>query len=173
VPSNPTPRGHEIGYFDQIGVHNQFYGPQGGCATDWRLGRLYLGGTVKTALGVMHETARLDGDTLVDARIYSGGILTQPTNMGVQSRDRFAVVPELRLDIGFQVTEVIGVFAGYNVLFISNTARAGGLIDGVDSQIVPQLHPGATIGGMAHPAFGWTESSLWVHGLTCGVELRY
>lgn len=173
VPSNPTPKGDDSSTFDSLGVHNRFDGPEGGLTAELYFGRFSVSATAKLALGVLHEAARIDGGTVVDSAPFAGGVLAQRTNLGTYSRDRFAVVPEARLDAGFRLTDGLRVYAGYEFLYVSGVVRAGSLLDGVDSRLVPQLHPGGAVDSAVRPAFHWAETGLWAQGLTCGVEVRY
>ena len=53
-----------------------------------------------------------------------GGLLTVPgTNIGRFSQSRFAVVPEIGLNLGYQVTQRMKVFVGYNFLYPLGSPR--------------------------------------------------
>jgi hypothetical protein len=84
------------------------------------------------------------------------------------------VVSEGRVNLGWRPTNWFSVYAGYDFLYLSRVVRAASLIDGVDSRLVPQLHPNnTTTGGADHPVFHWAESGFWAQGLDAGVELRF
>ena len=55
---------------------------------------------------------------------FPGGFLTQGPPRHI-SDTVFSFVPELRLNLGYQITPNINVFAGYSVLWWTNVIRAG------------------------------------------------
>ena len=94
--------------------------------------------TGKVALGDMQQQTRINGvlasndfNGLGPVQTFPGGYFALPTNSGTYTRDRFAVVPEANLSVGYQVNRVISVFAGYSFLYLSNVARPGEQIDRV------------------------------------------
>jgi len=79
---------------DSFLTRNEFYGGQFGLDGEWRLGRWFLGGTAKLAMGSMHQIVVIDGFTSSSAAgTQRGGLLALPTNIGHYSRDTFALVP--------------------------------------------------------------------------------
>jgi len=63
--------------------------------------------------------------------VQQGGLLALPSNIGTQTRNRFAVIPELGVKVGYQLTDHIRVYAGYNFLYASSVVRPGNQIDPV------------------------------------------
>jgi hypothetical protein len=177
VPSNPVPIGNQINYFDNFGVRNGFDGGQVGLSSELHYGPVYLSATAVLGLGGLHESARIQGGTIISTdagtNSYPGGVLAQPTNTGVYERDRLAFLCEGQFDVGWTPASWIRVFVGYDFLFINHIARSGSLIDGVDSRLVPQLHPTGAPPAASYPAFHWSESAFWAQGLQTGVELRF
>jgi hypothetical protein len=177
----PNTNGFDFSYFDSFGVHNQFYGGQIGLQSDFACGRWFLNIKGKLALGDMHETARLDGSTTVTEHgpgalppfTLPGGVLVQPSNMGHFRRDRFAVIPELTINTGVQVTDHMRVFVGYNFLYVDHLARAAHQTDGVDSSQIPVLNPTNRNLNATRPQFDFNDGRFWVNGLNVGMEVRY
>lgn len=162
--------------FDHFGVANLFYGPQLGVSCDLRWGCLSLEATGKVAAGLLHQTAKVQGGTtlhLDDGSIATyDGVFAQP-GVGPISENHFAVIPEISLSAGFWVTPWLRLTAGYDVLCVSRVTRAGSLIGGADSRQVFQFD---SFDSTAHSAANVTRlpgSTLWVQGLTCGIELAY
>ena len=58
-------------------------------------------------------------------------MFAQPTNIGHYSRNVFAVVPEVGLSVGFEVTAWLRLSLGYNFLYWSDVVRPGEQIDRV------------------------------------------
>jgi hypothetical protein len=157
-------------------VTNSFYGPQVGASAGLRKGPVSFDVTGKLALGLLHQTGRIQGGTVLhledgSTATYAGGVLAQPRS-GPLSDDTFAVIPEVSLTAGWQPVPWLSLLAGYDFLYVSRIARAGGLVGGVDSRQVFQLSsfdPTVRPSGQAHLPGG----GFWVQGLTCGLELQY
>jgi hypothetical protein len=177
---------------DRFGTNNVFNGGQVGLEAEWRFRpRFTLGGSFKIAAGNMHQTIVIDGSTTVQGfngnpaarQTQAGGLLAQGTNIGSYATDRFAVVPELGLKLGWDITQHWRFYAGYNVLYLSNVVRAGEQIDprvnssqfaftGAPVNRVPG--PGVlTPGSPATPAVLYKTSEFWAQGVSLGLEYRY
>ena len=88
----------------------------------------------------------------------------------------FAVVPELRLDVGYLITPSASVFLGYNLLYASDVARPC-------NQINPNINPTQSVSwtqepilnpqGPAQPSFSFNGSSLWAQGVNLGLAIRF
>src|SRR4029453_13105386 len=87
---------------------------------------------------------------------FPGGYFALPTNIGSHKRTVFAVVPEVGLTLGFQLTRWASVFAGYSFLYTNNVARPGNQIDRSinPTQSVAWVgEPPVALQGVAEPAF--------------------
>lgn len=169
---------------DQFRTRNQFYGGQLGTAVELRRGRWVLDCRAKVGLGVTHQTVDISGSTTVTRaggaqQFFSGGLLTAPSNIGRYSRDRFSVVPEVGLTLGYQVTDHVKVTAGYNFLYWSNVVRPGGQIDrNVNTNLVPSLaatagQRGNNGGNPPVPAPQLRDTDFWAQGVNFGLEFAY
>jgi hypothetical protein len=165
---------------DQFGTRNNFYGGQFGVDWEWRFGRAYLGVTGKLAMGVMHEEVSINGvTTLIPAATgvpvsAPGGLLALPSNMGNYSRNQFAVIPEVGLKVGYQITNHLSAYMGYNFMYVSNVVRPGDQIDrAINSNQLPFRGTGGLAGGPARPTFVFRDTSFWAQGLMWGLEYRY
>jgi hypothetical protein len=170
---------------DQFGTHNQFYGAQVGADAQFRRGNWSVDLLGKVAIGQTRQVVNITGLEVIDSPLvgrlsFPGGLLAQPTNSGHHSRERFSVVPEVGVTVGYQVTERLKLFAGYNFLFWSNVARPGDQIDrNLNPRNVPllcQVNPAVCPPGalnVPRPAFEFKETSFWAHGITCGLEFKF
>lgn len=181
---------------DSFGTNNVFNGGQLGLEAEWRFcPRLTLGGSFKIAAGNMHQTININGSTTIEngnfngntfaRQTQSGGLLAQGTNIGSHSADRFAVVPEIGLKFGWDITQHWRFYAGYNVLYISNVVRAGEQLDlrvnrtqsafaGVDANGVANGSHGVLApGSPATPAVLFRTTEFWAQGVSLGLEYRY
>jgi hypothetical protein len=180
VPSAGINVGDHIIVTDRFDTRNQFNGGQMGIAGEWRYGRLVLGGSVKLALGNMHETMDIHGSTSITSatpgvptRQFGSGLLALSSNSGTFSRDQFAVVPEVGLQVGFQLTDHLRAFVGYNFLYINNVVRPGDQIDRVlNTNLIPPFTPNAPA-GPARPIVPFKTTDFWAQGVNLGLEFRY
>jgi hypothetical protein len=105
---------------------------------------------------------------------FVGGLLAERSNIGSFHRDRFSVVPEVDLKVGYQLTDHVKVFAGYDFLYWSSVVRPGQQIDRtIDETLIPNFNSGATPAGQNRPMVLFRESDFWAQGLTLGLEFRY
>jgi len=160
---------------DHFGSQNRFYGGQIGAEWERQVGRWVFNLKAKLAMGVTNQIVNISGsDTINDpttgTHTYNGGLLAQQSNIGTYSRDRFTVVPDMCLTVGYQLTPRLRCFAGYNLIYWSDVARAANQIDRTvnQNQIAPPLP-----GGPARPAFGFNGSDFWAQGFNIGLEYRW
>ncbi len=174
--NNPAiPQGTTFALMDRFKTTNQFNGGQIGLDGEYRSGRWYFGGRNLVAFGDNHSDVTISGYTQSSTpggtpTLNSGGLLTQPTNIGTYTNDRFGVVWEAESIIGYQLTDGIRIFASYSYLYWSNVTRAGDQIDFVvnSSQIAP-----GSLNGVARPAFVRNDTNFWTQGISFGLEMRY
>ncbi len=104
---------------------------------------------------------------------FRGGLLAAGPNLGTFTRDQFSVVPEVTLNLGYQVTPGVKVYVGYNFLYWTNVIRPGDQIDHVvDLTFVPNTPP-AQPSGLQRPAPLFKQSDLWVTGINFGAQFRW
>lgn len=168
---------------DQFATHNHFYGGQAGLRAElyWRRWQLDLTG--KCAVGATHQVIDINGQTLIvragaPSPVMPGGLLTgQGTNIGIFTANRFSVVPEVGLNVGYQITDNWRLYVGYNLLYWTNVARPGDQIDrGVNIQrngvaFAKGIYNGAS--QPARPAPLMVSTDALYHGANAGLEFRY
>jgi len=164
---------------DHVSARNQFYGGNIGGRLSYARGAFFVDTTAKIAVGGVHQIVTLDGTTtlvsgggLVGAATTAGGFLANTGNGGRTSENRFAVLPEANLQVGYQLRSWANVFAGYQVMYLSNMARAG---DQVDRNINPNRLPTVNTFGSRGPSGAATADSgdLFLHGFNFGFTLTY
>jgi hypothetical protein len=159
---------------DRFAVQNRFYGAQLGTYAEYRRGPWSLGLTSKLAMGPTQQIVTISGSTLTtDAtgtHLAAGGLLAQTSNIGTFTRDHFTVVPEVGINLGYQVTPRLRAFVGYNFLYWSSVVRPG---QQIDRTVNPNLLPPAIPGGPARPAFAFNGTDFWAQGITFGLLFRY
>jgi hypothetical protein len=174
-PAGVVPVGTIIDVLDEFNAENEFHGGMFGLASEARYGKWSLGSVFKCSVGNMRQTVGIDGYQSVTtpnnaSTITPGGILAQPTNMGTYERDVTAWIPELTLNVGYDVRNWLRFTVGYNALWISNAAFAG---DQIDYNVNPTQFGGNPLIGPASPSFTFQENDYWLHGLTIGGTLLF
>lgn len=171
--------GSNIVVQDRFGTHNLFVGGQTGLEIGVQRGRWSLDLLGKVALGNTHQELNINGITQfstpgLPVSVQPGGLYALPSNIGHYSRDRFSVVPEAGVRVGFQLTRCLRAVVGYSFLYNSAVLRSGNQIDrGVNvSQLPSQIGPGNLV-GPARPVPVMRESDFWAQGFSFGLELRY
>jgi hypothetical protein len=173
--NNPFVGTFAISVTDQFATTNDFNGLDLGLTGESHYGAWTLEWTGKVAVGGNYSTAQINGSTTIAVgggapATSAGGLLALPSNMGNFSRTRFAVVPELSLKAGYQVTSQLRVQAGYDFLYWSNVVRPGNVIDtGINPSQIP---PGALVGA-SRPAPRLDGSDFWAQGIDLGAVLSF
>jgi hypothetical protein len=177
--SSPSFAGAAFGLADHFNTHNDFYGGQVGIRSEFSWRRWVSDITFKLAMGDMHERVDINGSTLITPpggtpTAFTGGLLAQPTNIGQYNRDRFAVIPDIGINLGYQITDRWRAFVGFDALYVSNVARPGNEIDPVvNPSQLPSLGGGRMLVGPARPAFTFRDTDFWAYGVNFGFEFRY
>ena len=175
----------EVESFD---TRNEFNGAQIGFDSEIRLyNRWFLGINGKMAVGSVYQLVNVNGSTTFSNDPFGNGtqpgaLLASTTNIGSHSQTRFAVAPELAFKIGYDVTDHLRLFAGYDFLYLSSVVRPG---DQIDLNVNPAFRPasGTTPGfgnfqspaaaGPRVPAPQLNTTTYWAQGLTFGLMYRY
>ncbi len=160
---------------DNFRAENHFYGSEVGLRTRLYRGRWSMEILTKIALGNTHRTVTIDGTTAITApneptRTYDAGILAGYSNSGKYESDHFTMIPQLGLELGYQVNCNLRAYVGYNILYWCGVARAA---DQIDLNLDPRNFPPSTGGGLPFPQFPGDSSSFWAHGVNVGGELRF
>jgi len=160
---------------DNFSARNDFYGSEIGLRTQMYRGRWSLEVLTKVALGNNRETITIDGQTITTVPgqqpvPYNSGILAGPTNSGNYQRDVFTMIPQLGLELGYQVNCHWRAYVGYNVLYWGSVLQAA---DQVDLNVDPRNWPPAIAGALPFPAFPGRTTSFWAHGVNVGTEFRF
>ncbi|MCE5266424.1 MAG: BBP7 family outer membrane beta-barrel protein [Planctomycetaceae bacterium] len=161
---------------DNFRARNDFYGSDVGLRTRIYRGRWSFDILTKVAIGNTHQTININGTTNITANgstsTYTTGILAGPDNSGAFQRDSFTVIPELTLEIGYQLNCHWQAHVGYDLLYWACVARAGEQIDlNVDPRNFPPTDPAVT--GLPFPAFTGRSSAFWAQGVNAGLEYRF
>jgi hypothetical protein len=164
---------------DAFRTRNQFYGGQVGARANLEFNRLLLGATFKLALGQTRESVTIQGQTTSAdpnaAGTAAGGVFAVPSNIGRHTNKHFAVIPEVELKVGYQLTDWLAATVGYNFMYWSSVVRPLDQIDRVvNGGQQPTYAPVGGFGtGPAVPSFNSNRSDFWAQGLSFGLVFKY
>jgi len=157
---------------------NNFYGGGAGLRVGITPGRFSASVTGRIAVGQTSQSLRLDGTTTLtgagDTQTASGGLLV-PTNLnGRYNRSDFSFMPEVGVKVGYQITPTLGVYAGYNFLYLTDVVRPG---ENFASRANPtQLPSSQNFGVPFGPNNGGVQlsnSDFWMHTVGGGITLNF
>jgi hypothetical protein len=173
--------GSRIDVTDQFKTWNRFYGGQIGAVAEWHKGPWVVDLTTKVALGATQQMLDITGATSMTPVVSGvtgttvsgpGGLLTgATTNIGNFSRKKLSVIPEVGLNIGYQWSDHVRLYVGYDFLYWSDVARSG---QQINTTVNPTRVFGSTTAtGPAQPAVLFRDSDFWAQGVNFGVQFRY
>ncbi len=169
-----SPGSFEI--LDSFRTENEFHGGELGVQYQRQRGRWMVEVLSKLALGNMRQVVAIDGRTRIRSgdvdMTFPSGILAQRTNIGRYKRNTFAVVPEVGVTLGYQLTPRLRLTLGYTLVYLSNVVRAG---DQIDRDLNPNLFPPEAdpFSGPLRPEFAFRETDFWAQGFSVGGDLRW
>jgi hypothetical protein len=165
--------GTSFGAADRFATSNDFHGLDLGLSGDIARGPWSLEWMTKVAVGATLTDLSISGSTAVTVggatTVTAGGLLAQPTNIGNFGRDRFSAVPEASAKLGYQLTQNVRAFVGYDFMYWTGVVRPGGAID----TTVNSTQIGGALTGAARPLPQFNTSDYWVHGVNLGVKAAF
>jgi hypothetical protein len=95
-------------------------------------------------------------------------------NAGRIEYNRFVVVPEVGVNLGWQATSWLRLNVGYDFLYINDVARPGSQIDPfVNPKLVPASAAFGSTSGPNFPTPTAKSDTFWAQGVQFGVEVKY
>jgi hypothetical protein len=170
--------------FDSFRTVNNFDGGQLGVQGQWNfLGRFFVNGTFKMAMGNVHQTLDISGATTVNSQdpramngTAPGGVLALPgANIGHYSANHFAVLPEVGVKLGVDLTQHLRAYVGYDFVYLSSVIRPGDLINtNVNTTRVPFANVlGVTPTGPFQPSVLFRTTDYWAQGVNFGLQYHW
>jgi hypothetical protein len=167
---------------DSFQAENDFYGGTIGIVGEKRFGRWSLDYRTSVSLGSVRQSIDISGlqsfrsPQFPLGQTFSGGLLALDSNSGSFTRNRFAVVPEVGFNIGYNLTDHIRLFTGYSLIYWNRVVRAPSQIDrNIDVLRIPNFpQPIDTpLAAGVRPVAPFKETDFWAQGLNFGVEFRW
>jgi len=151
---------------DFYSTSNQFHGGDVGLMSDLRRGIWIFQTTGKIAMGNMHETVTIDGQTTINDGINQitghQGLYAQPNVIGFHHHDQFVVIPEFQFKLGLQLTPSVRATAGYDFMYVSRVVRPGNEVSQDINTATDTTFPGPI-----------RPTDLWIQGFNTGLEFRF
>ncbi|MCE9532656.1 MAG: BBP7 family outer membrane beta-barrel protein [Planctomycetes bacterium] len=169
--------GTQITVLDQFRAINRFNGVSLGFDLEYARGSWFIDGQIRANIGENRRTVNINGQTIVQVpgqppAVSVGGLLAQSSNIGAYESTSMVVIPEGSLRVGYNLTKSCRLFAGYNLIIWPKVARSAEQIDPVVNRTqIPQN--GTAAQGSLRPAFFGNTSTLWIQGVTLGLEYRF
>ncbi len=156
---------------DLFEAKNNFHGAHIGMLSSIVHKRITLSTLAKVSFGSMNQTVSIRGFTeqsVFNPASFPGGILTQQSNITEFSRNTFAFLPEMKVKMGYSLSDNIQMTVGYNFMYWSSVALAGNQVD-------RNVDISQALGGAAgtQPAFSFADSGFWMHGVDLGLSVTY
>jgi len=178
---------------DRFNAFNNFYGAQLGARARYDWGRWFANGTFTLGLGAMVQTVEISGSLVTNdfslvptppgqpaqygpTQKFPGGYYALPSNIGDRTRTEFGVVPEVVLNLGFQITPQASIFVGYTFLYANDVVRPGKQINrnlNTTQSVAWAYDTSATLEGPAEPSFKFKSSDFWAQGINVGLSFRF
>ncbi len=177
-PTAPT-TGASLTEWDRFSTQNTFNGIQLGLITETRRNRWWFESRTTLALGNNRAQVNIDGQSTAvtpgpggasQILVSPGGLLTQPTNIGAYENDDFAIVPQIGVNLGFEITRGLWATVGYNFMYWSRVARPG---DQIDTDVNLSQEGGGALVGLPRPGFTGFMTDYWAQGLNFGLAYRF
>ncbi len=166
---------------DDFRTQNHFYGGNIGVGGWWYWGRWSINPNIQVALGDNVQFLDISGSQRFvsptgQTQNFTGGLLALPSNIGHFRNNAFSVVPEVGINLGYNITPGIRAFVGYNFLYWTNVIRPGTSIDrSLDVTQIPNFPVSPTPAPVAglHPAPLFHQVGLWAQGISFGLQFAY
>jgi hypothetical protein len=174
-PQGVVPVNSTLALWDRFNTSNEFQGADLGIASDWRCDRWTLGFLLKVGLGNTRSRVSISGSTTATEPTQTpvtspGGFLAQASNIGEYQRNQFAMVPELGINVGFDLTPRLRLVGGYSLIYWSNVARTG---EQIDLNLAPTQFPPTQTTAGHFPEFRWAMTDYWAQGVNLGLDFRF
>jgi len=169
--------GTTFSIFDRFDTENEFHGGTIGLDGSYRRGRWSLDYLAKVSFGQMRQTAEIDGGRAINpfglgpSVNTAGGVLAEPTNMGVHTRYEEVFIPEFSLGLTYYARPNLSFGMSYNYMWISSVLLSG---DQIDRHVDPSLfNGGAPVVNPPRPEFRFNDTSYWLMGMNFSVQYNY
>jgi len=168
--------GQQRSLVDNFETSNTFYGGQIGVAFERNWGRWTLTAQAKLAVGQTAMKSDISGGVTGGTPTQPGGLLALNSNIGSVQDNKLSYIPEINLNLGYDVTPSLRIFAGYSFLYWSHVARPGNQIDrSLDEYRIPDFTLGRNppVTSETRPVHTVRNETFYAHGINVGLLYRW
>lgn len=160
---------------DVFDSENTFNGFDLGTMLQFRRRCLSLDLITKVGIGNTRSVVNINGTAFQNGvqQTPAGSIFALSTNSGTRTNNAFTMLPEVNLNLGYQLNPCWRFTTGYTLMYWCGVYRPG---DQIDQHINPNLWPPLpTTPNTAGlwPQYPGRASDLWVQGVNFGLEARW
>jgi hypothetical protein len=165
---------NQVQVIDFFGTHNVFEGGEVGFDFEYHYRRWVLNWAARLGIGVTHEILNIQGFSSLTVtagatpNVVPGGLLAVASNIGKSSQDQFALMPESKLQLGYQLTRNVEIGIGYDFQYLSRVIRP---FDQIDLNVNPNQIP-TSFGGNANAAAGTNGGAAGAFGAANAAPVR-
>jgi hypothetical protein len=167
--------------FDSIKTNNQFYGGQVGLQGEVRRGKFFLDVGAKFGAGYVMQAVTYDGESTAfsAARPFlpasqTGGLFATLSNIGTTRRDEFGFLGSGTVKLGYQFTNWLNAYVGYDLIYLSSVVRPGDQIDPVvNPNFVPTSVSFGNTTSVFRPGVPFNRTDFTVQGWTFGTTMSW
>lgn len=168
----PALQGATLAVTDLFTTDNEFNGVSYGLMSTrefacWKMETMFrLGlGNLRRQVNIAGSTTSTSGGT---TSTESQGLLARNTNGRPFEDDTFVILPEVAINMAYQLRPGLDFNVGYNYMMLPKVAQAGQQIN--DNLAVNLSDP---LVGRLDPQLNFDERKYWLHSLGLGLQLRY
>ena len=163
--------GNQFYFLDLFDANNTYHAGDLGLYGEFGRGPVTLSLLGKIGAGNMNQQVAIRGfNAINNAASTPGGLLTQPTNIGVYERDVLVWSPEANVRLAYALTNHMSFTVGYTFMYWTAVAMAG---DQVDFNVNASQLTGGTLMGSPDPQFRFHNTDFWVQSLDVGFTWNY
>ena len=172
--------GAVIGLSDRFDTFNRFYGGQLGLNTEVRMNNWYLNATGKVALGVVNQRMDIRGVSTLqtpgspNVSVIQAGLYANATNNGRYSQDKFGVVPEVGVNLGYSWRSWLTTSIGYNFLYLNSVVRPSEQYSTtINPSVVPLSASYGANNGVVTPNPAGNTTDFFFQSINFTIAVRY
>jgi hypothetical protein len=168
---------------DIFHTRDLFNGGQIGLNASYQRGPWFVESRATVAFGDVEQTAFINGGQTLyfpngAVGKYQGGLLALPgANIGTWRHSQFGVLPEVGINLGYQITSHVRVFVGYDFLYLGNILQPGDTVPTtIDASRIPNFPLAGTpapLAGNPRPAPIFHTSDFFAQGINFGVQVKW
>lgn len=168
---------------DRFSVLNNFYAGQIGVGIKGGFEQFFLDVKGKVALGAMREKSSVRGDFVTNSftgftvpETFNGGYFALRSNIGTHKRTRFAVMSEFDFNFGYHLYDCLDLRLGYTFIYVDEVLWASKQLNrriNPTQSVLYEFTPTPAAIGRREPRPRLRSDSLWVQGITVGIEYRF